>query len=54
MNVMLPSGGDCVGIGVTDSAFSCGVMRPAAAEADHDARKGRVMMNSERTETMTP
>jgi hypothetical protein len=46
MNVMLPSGGDSVGIGVTDSAFSCGVKRPAAAEAEH-TRKGRVMMNLE-------
>lgn len=33
MNVVLPSGGDSVGIGVTDSAFSCGAKRPATAEA---------------------
>lgn len=47
MNVMLPSGGDSVGIGVTDSAFSCGVIRPADAEAEHP-RKGRVMKSENR------
>jgi hypothetical protein len=39
---MLPSGGDSVGIGVTDSAFSCGAMRPDA-EAEH-ARDSRVVV----------